>query len=197
MKTMKMSLLALTALVIGFASCKKDDNDEKVTPVVTKTDSIRVTANARSGHYSFYSFKEGKEIDLKDSASTKWDIGIRLATIITNSGESGPGTVGAITEKGQFDTYMMAPETGYAYDTTASKLAINSGMNNGWFNYDPATHNFSPKAGMFFVIKTSDNKYVKVEMLSARYEEFVGPMPQYVWHKFRYVYQPDGSRDLK
>lgn len=196
MKTAKLSFLALAALMMGLASCEKD-SPEEVTPVVTKTDSIRVTTNARSGHYSFYSFKEGKEIDLKDSATTKWDIGIRLATIITNSGESGPGTVGVVTEKGVFETYAAAPASGYAYDTTSAKLAINSSFNGGWYTYDPATHAFSPKAGMFFVVKTSDNKYVKVEMLSARYEDFVGPMPQYVWHKFRYVYQPDGSQNFK
>ena len=38
---------------------------------------------------------------------------------------------------------------------------------------------------------------LKVEMLSARYEDFTGPMPLFIWHKFRYVYQPNGTKEFK
>lgn len=194
MTMFKLSALSLVVLVMGFVSCKKEDQKEEVVPAVTKTDSVRAST---SGNYTFYSFKDGKVVGVADSATTKWDFGIRLATIIVNSHASGPGNVGVITESGIFDTYTTAPESGYAYDTTGSKLAINSGLTTGWYSYDHNTHSFSPKAGLFFVFKTTDNKYVKVEMLAARYEEFVGMMPLYIWHKFRYVYQPNGTRTFE
>ncbi|MBS1748590.1 MAG: HmuY family protein [Bacteroidetes bacterium] len=195
MTMFKLSALSFVALVMGFVSCKKEDQKEEVTPAVTKTDSVRAST---TGNFAFYSFKDGKAIEVSDSATTKWDFGIRFVSIIVNSHASGPGNVGVVTEKGIFDTYTVAPESGYAYDTTSSKLAINSEVTGGWYNYSgPPTHSFSPKAGMFFVFKTTDNNYVKVEMLSARYEDFVGPMPTHIWHKFRYVYQPDGSREFK
>jgi len=194
MQTLNFSFLGLLAVILIATSCsKKGEKQEMVTPVVSKTDSLRA---ATRNTFTFYSFKDGRVIETKDSASTKWDFAIRLATIIVNSGSSGPGNVGVITQKGIFDTFKSAPESGYAYDTTGSKLAINSGLTTGWYNYDPASHNFTPKAGIFFVFKTNDNHYVKVEMLSARYEDFTGPMPLFIWHKFRYVYQPNGTKEF-
>lgn len=195
MTKLNLSFFSLVAITLFFISCTKDDQArEDPTPAISKTDSVRASTQ---GHFVFYGFKEGKVVEVEDSATTKWDFAIRLATIIVNSQSSGPGNVGVITESGSFDTYTTAPASGYAYDTASSKLAINSAMSTGWFNYDPGTHSFSPKAGMFFVFRTTDNKYVKMEMLSARYEEFVGPMPLFIWHKFRYVYQPDGSREFE
>lgn len=190
----KLNALFIIGSVLGFMSCTKDETKEEVIPAITKTDSVRA---ATRGSFVFYSFKEGKVVANSDSATTKWDFGIRLATIIVNSQASGPGNTGVITQSGVFDTYNIAADNGYAYDTTASQLAINSGLATGWYNYDQATHGFTPKAGLFFVFKTTEGNYVKMEMLSARYEAFVGPMPQYIWHKFRYVYQPDGSKEFK
>jgi hypothetical protein len=192
MKTMKISLMACIALVLGFASCKKDDNKIKETKII-KTDSIRVNMNMRSGPYTFFSLKDNQVIANSDSNSTKWDFGMRFVNIIVNSHASGPGTAGVITQTGIYDNYLQAPETGYAYDTTSLNTAINASTTLGWYDYNPVTHGFDPKAGMFFVFKTSDNKYAKLEMLSARYEPFTGPFPEYVWYKFRYTYQADGS----
>lgn len=196
MKTIKLGLMACTALIIGFASCKKDDPKEIKETKITKTDSVRVTTNARSGQFTLYSLKEGKIIDQKDSATDKWDFGIRFVDIIVNGHSSGPGNTAVITEKGVYGNYMKAPATGYAYDTTTNQRAINSSLTNGWYNYDRATHDFDPKAGMFFVFKTTDNKYAKVEMLTGRYEDFTGPMPLWIVHKFRYTYQEDGSTNF-
>ena len=189
---MKLSLMACIALVMGFASCKKDNEEMKETKVI-KTDSIRVNFNMRSGPYTFFSLKDNKVVANSDSNSTKWDFGMRFVNIIVNSNASGPGSAGVITQKGIYDSYMQAPETGYAYDTTAMKTAINASPNSGWYNYNNATHDASPKAGIFFVFKTSDNKYAKLEMLTARYEPFTGPFPEYVVYKFRYTYQADGT----
>lgn len=196
MKTMKLSLMACIALVLGFASCKKDEVKPPEETIIIKTDSIRVNMNMRAGPHTFFSLKDGQIVANSDSNSTKWDFGMRFVNIIINSHASGPGTAGVITQKGIYDNFMNAPETGYAYDTTANKTAIDAGTKTGWYNYDEATHNFDPKAGMFFVFKTSDNKYAKLEMLTARYEPFTGLFPEYVWYKFRYIYQTDGTTNF-
>src|SRR5690606_40073707 len=133
MKTMKLSLMACIALIIGFTSCKKDDKKEPEETKVVKTDSMRVTTNSRTGSHTLFSLKEGKVVPISDSATSNWDFGIRFFTIIVNSHASGPGSVGVITEKGKiYDNYKQAPTTGYAYDTTSNQLAINSSVENGW-----------------------------------------------------------------
>lgn len=191
MKTLTMGALAFATLMIGLISCKKNEsNDSK--PAVSKTDSLRVSFD-RNGHYSLFSFKDGKVVPISDSASTKWDFGIRNINIIVNSHASGPGNAGVITVNGTYETFGQAFQTGYAYDTTLTQPAINASLNNGWYVYDPTTHAFTPKAGQFFVFTTTDNKYVKMEMLSAEYEPFSGRAPDWIIYKFRYTYQANGS----
>ena len=134
-------------------------------------------------------------MDLSDSASTNWDFGVRLVSIIVNSKASGPGNGGVITQNGIFDSFTTAPADGYGYDTTSTSLAIDNSFSTGWYNYDNATHVLSPKAGKFFVIKTADGHYAKMEILAVDYANFnpPSPTPDSLVYKFRYTYQADGS----
>ncbi|MEO6684130.1 MAG: hypothetical protein ABIN48_15005, partial [Ginsengibacter sp.] len=77
MKTIKLSLLSFVALVMGFASCKKDQEVVKETKII-KTDSIRVNMNMRGGLYTFFSLKDGQVVANTDSNSVKWDFGMRF-----------------------------------------------------------------------------------------------------------------------
>jgi hypothetical protein len=105
-----------------------------------------------------------------------------------------------ITQTGVYDDFKTAPETGYAYDTSSTQTAINAkyGDPNAWYLYDPSVHNLTPVAGKFFVFKTSDNHYVKMEILSVTTDvPFTNPVPPTsIWYKFRYSYQADGSRNF-
>jgi hypothetical protein len=190
MKTLKLSVLAITALTIGLVSCGKKDNPGPV--LITKTDSVEVAFSA-TAPYTFFSFKNNAIVANSDSATTKWDIGIRYVNIIVNSHASGPGNGGIITQSGIYDNFTTAPTTGYAYDTTATQKAVNTSLSTGWYNYDPTTHNFSPKAGLFFAIRTADNHYVKMEILSVGYLKFSGQTPLTLIYRFRYSYKADGS----
>lgn len=194
MKTMKLSALAMAVLVTGMMSCKKDDKPApQPTPSITITDSMKMAYS--TDHYALYSFKDSSRVDLSDSASTNWDFGARFVSIIVNSHASGPGNGGVITQDGIFDSYTTAPADGYGYDTTSTNLAVDNGLTTGWYNYDNATHVLSPKAGKFFVIKTADGHYVKMEILAVDYANFnpPSPTPDSLVYKFRYTYQPDGS----
>jgi hypothetical protein len=200
MKTLKISLLAYAVIVTGLMSCGKEEvPNPGPTPATTQTDSIQSAFNP-AGPFTYFSFKNNTVVAGTDSNSTKWDFAFRYVNIIVNSHASGPGNAGVITENGIFDNYKTAPETGYAYDTTTSNLAINANYNdpNSWYFYDAAVHNLTPLAGKFFVFKTTDNHYVKMEILSVTTDvPFTSPVPPtYIWYKFRYSYQADGSRNF-
>lgn len=190
---------------VGFSmiSCNKDTVDTKVA--VQTLDSIAMPFMGE--HYTFYSLRDGKEIPLSDSATTKWDIGIRFTNIILNSHASGPGQGGVIVKTGSYDDYLEAPQTGYAYDTIptvpgdAPLYAIdgNPRSANAWYIYQPTDHKIISKAGWFFVVKTADGKYAKLEISEATYAGWDGNpthLPDTLIYKFRYVYQPNGSTDL-
>ncbi len=195
MKTLKVSTLACAVLVTGLISCgKKDTPNPTPTPAISQTDSIG-TDYSPSGAYTFFSFKNNAVVASTDSNSTKWDFAFRFVNIIVNSHASGPGNVGVITQPGIYDDFKMAPETGYAYDTTSAQTAINAGFTTGWYNYIDATHALIPKAGQFFVFKTTDNHYVKMEILSVTTNIPASNTepPTEIWYKFRFTYQPDGT----
>jgi hypothetical protein len=184
---MKKTILA-SALVFSISSCTKDD-----TPVVTiveKTDSIKVNFST-SAPYTFFSFKNDAVVANTDSATTKWDFGLRQATLIFNSNASGPGNAGVILQKNLYSTVTTAPDAGYAYDTAVAQKAI---KNFSWYDYDRATNAFVVKAGQTFIIRTADNNYVKMEFLKVEYEPFTGQTPMRLIYRFRYTYQSNGTK---
>lgn len=191
MKKIALPLLSIVVLGAGMTSCK----DKKVETKVVVTDSL--VMDFKTDHYAFYSLSEGKEIPLSDSATTKWDFGVNLATIILNGHASGPGQAGVIVKTGNYESATSAPTEGYSYDTSSTQLAINSNpfSAGAWYDYVPATHAFSPKAGLYFIIKTADGKYAKLEVLEVNYADYEqGAMyPKTLIYKFRYTYQSNGS----
>ena len=146
-----------------------------------------------SSSFAFFSFKNGAVVANSDSATTKWDLGLRLTTFILNSYSYGPGNAGAILQNSIYSNVRTAPGTGYAYDTTASQKGIKDGS---WYDYNPMTHAFAPKAGKTFIFRTADSHYVKMELLAVDYEPFVGPAPVRLIYRFRYTYQANGSTNF-
>jgi len=152
-----------------------------------------------TGKFTLFSFKDNKIVANADSASTKWDIGFRATTIIVNSGTSGPGNTQAQVVTGAFDDYQIAPTTGYFKDDKANSArpyAIPLGSGNGWFNYNGATQLAAPIPGKMLVFKTTDGKYVKLQILSYYKGAPLAPNAQTDaarYYTFRFVYQGDGS----
>lgn len=190
MKRMLYSLpvMAISALML-FSSCSKKEN---VVTIIQKTDSIKVNFSA-TAPFTFFSFKNGGVIANTDSASTKWDFGLRYTTFILNSNAYGPGNAGAILQNAIYSDVTVAPESGYAYDTTTSKKGIKDGT---WYTYNLVSHAFTPKAGQTFIFRTADNFYVKMELLAVDYEAFTGPTPNRLIYRFRYTYQSNGTRNF-
>ena len=108
---MRTNLIALTAITTGIllASCDKDEVPVPET-LQTKTVSslqadtiLGIGSTGQpygSGKYTLYSLETNTVIANTDSVTSKWDIGFRGTTIITNSGNSGPGAGGAFVYTG-------------------------------------------------------------------------------------------------
>jgi hypothetical protein len=191
----RLSILA--AAVFLFMSCKKDKTP--LAAVASQIDFL-VNGNPTGGSYNFFSFSEGKQISVSDSATNKWDFAMRFETMIVNSGVSGPGEAGVQVISTPFDQILEAPESGYKFDTTASKKAVKG---TDWYSYNPQTRVFSPIAGRTFVFRTAHGKYAKMEILSALPADDNGNLvvpptrPTKIKYKIRIAYQWDGSRSLK
>jgi HmuY protein len=190
-KTILASAVLFSAAIFTLSSCNKDDSPQPVT-TVEKIDSLKVSFSP-VGAYTFFNFKNGSVVANTDSASTKWDFGLRFTTFILNSNTYGPGNAAAILQNSIYSTVTAAPESGYAYDTTASKKAIKDGS---WYNYNSAARTFSPKSGQTFIFRTAENNYVKMELLAVDYEPFVGQAPTRLIYKFRYTYQANGTKNF-
>jgi hypothetical protein len=189
MKKQCLAVLLLAALV----SCKKD---EAPTPAVIDTKDFLVSGSAVGAH-DLFSLQTGARVANTDSASTKWDFGMRFEKFIFNSNASGPGNAGVQILNTTFDAVTTAPDAGYAYDTTATQLAVKGAQ---WYTYNPTTRSFSPIAGRTFVIRTATGNYAKMEVLSAEPADDAGnpvtppTRPTKIKYRIRYAYQASGSK---
>ncbi len=191
---MKKVLLsaAVVSVTLVLVSCSKDKT-VTAAQAVTKTKTITVNFSS-STPFTFFSFKDTSVVANADSVSSKWDFGLRLTTFLVNSNSSGPGSGGVMVQDGIFTNITLAPASGYAYDTTASQRAIKDGS---WYDYNPTTRTFIPKAGKVFIFRTGDGlHYAKMELLSADYAPFTGTMPTQIIYTMRFTYQPDGSKNF-
>ena len=129
-----------------------------------------------SAPYTYFSLTTGAVVA---DSSTGWDIAFRTTGIITKLGQQITGT---------FEGLTLAPETGYT-----------AGVLPAWYSYNSETHVVSPILGKVIVLKTTDNKYAKVEILSY-YQNFpANPNSESIsrYYTFRYFKQTDGSTNLQ
>jgi len=143
-----------------------------------------------SGRYTLYSLRDGEvvlssneadaTIRQRDSASTKWDIGLNATTIILNGGASGPGVSTGVLVSAAFENVTDALNENYVYrrDGEAScpsgaALAICTGSSNGWYSYAPFSSNpadggyILPTAGRTLLVRLADGSgYAKVRFVS-------------------------------
>jgi hypothetical protein len=188
-----MKKLVLPMLVaITLVSCTK----EEVTPAAATIASVDfLVSGSTAGSHDLFSIENKSRVALADSTTTKWDFAIRFEKFIFNSNASGPGNAGVIIVNNTFESVTSAPETGYAYDTTSTRLAVRGDQ---WYTYNSATRTFAPTAGRTFVIRTATNKYAKLEMLSATPTDDNGNLvvaptrPTKIKYAIRLAYQNNG-----
>jgi hypothetical protein len=207
-----IAILVVGSLVTSLTSCKKDE----VKPALTATTFSNLAADPPSGgynpangqpigvtkKYTLFSFKAGAIVLNTDSATTKWDVGFNGTNIIVNSGTSGPGTAGAQVTSAIFDEVIEAPADGFRQDnknTAPATYAVPRGSGNGWYSYNQSTNIITPIAGKVLIIKTSEGKYAKMEILSYYQDAPATPTANSKdrYYTFRYLYQPDATTELK
>lgn len=211
MKTKLMTIAALVATIL-ITSCHKN---EVTAPVVLETKTVKdlpgdtilgLTSMGQpygSGKYTLFSLETNSIVSNSDSATTKWDLGFRGTTIITNNGTGGPGTGGAFIYTGSFtDLNTIANDSTFRIDNAPSSYAIRTGSGNGWYSYNGATQLITPIPGRIIVIRTASGKYAKLEILNY-YKGGITPdatasdndkLTKQRFYTFRYLYQPDGSK---
>lgn len=205
-----LSFLVLTGFVIAFTGCTEDD----VPLPVVATTVTNLAADPGTGFnpttgqptgltrkFTFFSFKTGEIVVNADSATNKWDLGFNGTTIIVNSATSGPGTSQAQVVGGIFDELVIAPTDGYKSDNDVApiagapnaNLAIPTGSGQGWYTYDGANMVNKPTAGKIIVVKTSEGRFAKMEILSYYKDAPTNPTFNNTarYYTFRYVYQPN------
>ncbi|MEY3433379.1 MAG: hypothetical protein RL131_1315 [Bacteroidota bacterium] len=175
MKTKALWILAVMTSLFFYA-CEKTETPEVKETLTIKTvndipaDTIVGLINGQPvgvGKFNFYSIENGALVTSSDSNSTKWDLGLRGTTIITNGGNSGPGAGGAFVFVGTFDELTKVPaDSSFRVDAAPASYAIPLGSNRGWYVYNPLTTLVTPIPGRILVIRTATGKYAKVEVIS-------------------------------
>ena len=205
-KSYSLPLLAV-AFALLFTAC--DDSStgpnggEESSKVETHTVENISTGSRGAAQIAYFSLCENTLV--QDSASTEWDVAFSRTTIYTNSEASGPGNSGAIVLDQSFDATTVAPSEGYNVDTQAG-LAIPTGSDNGWYNYNSSTHLITPIEGKTIVVRTADGEhYAKLKIISyykdnpdLSSDEFANNPDNYPsgYYTFEYAIQQNGSREF-
>ena len=209
---MKLTDILLLSLIMATISLTACDDSSTGTEEPNSDVEIQLVedleATGENGEFTFFSLRTGQQVEHADSASADWDLAFRESEIIFNSGDSGPGSAGALALDLNFDQVEIAPSEGYKVD--GEELAIPVGNGNGWYNYtgndSTPLHAMLPKEEYTIVVKTGDgNHYAKVEILSyykgypdTSSDEFANDRPDSRFYTFRYaIQQTEGLRELK
>jgi hypothetical protein len=214
MKTSSI-IVSMFAAVFILQSCTKDETSSPRVTLIEKivkdipADTIvglsPIGQPVGVGKFTFYSFENNAIVPNSDSNTTKWDIGVRGTTIITNGGTSGPGTGGAFIYVGTFDDLTSVPADSTFKVDAAPNYAITVGSNKGWYLYNAPVNLVTPLPGRVLVIRTATGKYAKVEILNY-YKGGTTPAatdPDAVkiytqrYYTFKFAYQADGTANFK
>jgi len=213
-RNLMFTLVALSTMGILF-SCKKDETGtvtlqskqvkdlQADTIIGTYTSGPAAGQPYGAGKFTFYSLETNSVIANSDSATSKWDIGLRGTTIITNGGNSGPASGGAFVYVGTFDDLKSVPaDSVFRIDNAPTSYAIRTGSGNGWYSYNGATNIITPIPGRILVIRTASGKYAKIEIQNY-YKGGVTPdasasdedkLKKQRYYTFRFIYQSSGSK---
>ncbi len=220
-QAMMKTAAAAFSMIILLASCSKNSNNSVTNTVVAVTvnnlmaDTILGLAPGApptggfpyaSGKYTLYSLERNEVVPNTDSATNKWDVGFRGTTIITNSGNSGPGAGGGFVQVGLFaDITAVSPDSTIKVDNAPTSYAITSGSNRGWYVYDAPNNLVTAIPGRVLIFRTATGKYAKMEILNY-YKGGVTPaasasdadkLTKQRYYTFRYVYQSNGTKSFQ
>ena len=117
-----------------------------------------------SGKFTFFSLDSNKIIASSDSNTNKWDLAFSGSTVRVNSGTSGPGNSAGFLQIGLFDTTRNVPKDSTFYTDNGTTLAFSKYKR--WYTYDGINMILKPTPGTYFIIKTNQNSYCKLQIIS-------------------------------
>ncbi len=150
-----------------------------------------------------------------DSNSTTWDLSFESTGIYVNGGISGPGNGAAVVVNDLFENVVTAPADGqFRVDAAGgtANLAIVAQGNTmppnplGWYTFSSIPGGMgasliTPTPGRTIVVRCANGLFAKVQIQSYYLN---APDPATVtvstptrFYTFRWVVQPDGSRNLR
>lgn len=148
---------------------------------------------------------EGQVLDVTLETDTQWDVALRRFTFRTNGGAGGPGPVRVAYEDGvSLSDVSRAPSVGWDQDepgevdpdlppdVTGEEPPPNTVISHGedpWYDYNPATHELTPKQRVYFV-ETSETAYVALQIIDY-YDATTGDAGYPVF-RWKSVEPPDG-----
>lgn len=191
---------AIAVVAALSAGCQKSVVEDATPQGAAATAKDIIADTAKTGRFTYFSFKDNNVVTGADTASAKWDIAFNGTTIWVNGGANRYGQGGAIVLKAQtYDALTQAPATGYQVDTSATQLAIPVGSGKGWYIYNPATFVITPDPGVVLVIRTGDGKYAKMQITSYYKGSPAQPDQNSLsrFYSFKYFYQPNGTNVLQ
>ena len=138
---------------------------------------------------------------METTSEIEWDIAFKTTTIIVNGGSKfsdeepeRTGNAGAYIYNGILSDVEFADDELMIQDSDQG-YAIPTGSGNGWYNYSGSpNHIITPIPGKVIILRTRDNKYAKIEILS--YYLDAPDNPDYTindsrYYTFNYVLQSE------
>jgi len=202
MKTINLFKTAVIAsLFIGFISCDSESDSELSSLTIESKLVENLSAPQTGGQgqpiggdFTKFNFETGEAT----TSETDWDIAFRGTTIAVNGGtETGTadepvrnGNAGAAIVDGTFASIITADDLPFEQDGT-SGFAIDTGSDNGWYNYNFMQNLVSPIPGKILVFRTRDNRYAKVEITSYYLDGDSSDPSKGRHYTFNYVYNPN------
>ncbi|WP_108803561.1 HmuY family protein [Aquimarina sp. Aq107] len=200
------SQLACTA-PDGFVSNSDDNDDTQALANLVSETTNNLPAPQEggqgqpiSGEFTLFDLDTGEiTTDAND-----WDIAFRATTIIVNGGVS-QGTTDEPSRTGNAAAYIAtgtmsditSVDTSLFVQDATDALAIPSGSDEGWYNYSGSPlFLITPLPGKILVIRTSEGKYAKIEILSYYKDAPTSPdalVNESRFFTFNYVYQPNNN----
>jgi hypothetical protein len=139
--------------------------------------STNLRAGGNTAPKTYFSLRSGAEVA---DSTQQWDIAFRATSITVNGGAK-------LLTGVNFDGLGEVSENDFSAGSVPT-----------WYDYNlDGNHTITPKLGTVIALKTADNKYAKLQILS--YYQNAPATPSGTQHTaryytFRYVLQPNGSR---
>ena len=205
MNTLRLTTFIVISLLL--VACSDDDDGMALLEVESTTISNLHAPQQGgqgqpvSGEFTKFDFETG-EITNSD---TDWDIAFRGTTIAVNGGTATGTTdepartsdAGIAILNATFSEVEEVPANQVFEQDNASGFAVPTGSGNGWYNYDFATNIVSPIPGKILLVKTTEDRYAKIEILSY-YKDAptdIDPFQDETrYYTFRYVYNPNDGQ---